>query len=495
MSRTQRVAAGAGVAIVIAALVYLGVSSDGGAYEVLFTRLRTEDAAEIVAVLRERGVPYRLADNGTSVLVPRESVYEVRLDLAAQGIPRGGVVGFEVFQDSPIGTTDFERMVRYRQALQGELVRTIRELREVQDARVHLTLPERSPFLREQRPATASVLLHLRAPLRESQILGIAHLVARSVENLDPENVTIIDSTGRVLHDGRHFAQAGTGMDVVTRLDLQRAYERELELSVQSMLEQVFGVGRAVARVRAQMNFDLLEEREELYAPVIRDRGVLRSQQRMEESFEGMPGPADAVGVAGVEANIPGYVGMDNLGRGERVEEISNYELNRTERVWVRMPGAVESLSVAVWIDGDLGPADLQRVEDTVVSALGLDLTRGDQVTVQAFSFERPEPVAAAVAVQPSEWWEGPWIWLALLAVGVLIVFFATRRRAAPAPAAPTVDIEVDEEIDPYAELTKEARREERLRRSRQEVIERMVREKPADVVGLLRAWMLEDER
>lgn len=494
MSRAQKMAAAAGLAVIVAALIFLGTRPDGAGYEVLFTRLRAEDAAEIVAVLRERGVPYRLTDNGTSVLVPRETVYEARLDLAAQGIPRGGVVGFEVFQDSPIGTTDFERMVRYRQALQGELVRTIRELREVQDARVHLTLPERSPFLREQRPATASVLLHLRAPLRESQIMGIAHLVARSVENLDPENITIVDSTGQVLNDGRRFAHAGGGMDVVTRLDLQRAYERELELSVQSMLEQVFGVGRAVARVRAQMNFDLLEEREELYAPVVRDRGVLRSQQRMEESFEGMPAPTDAVGVAGVEANIPGYVGMEGSGRGERMEEISNYELNRTERVWVRMPGAVESLSVAVWIDGDLGAAELQRVEDTVVSALGLDLARGDQVTVQALSFDRTEPVAAAVAVQPDQWWEGPWVWLALLAVGALVVFLAVRRRP-ESPAEPTVDIEVDDEVDPYSELAKEASREERLRRSRQEVIERMVREKPADVVGLLRTWMVEDER
>lgn len=489
--RTAVLVGGIGAGIAVALLVAL---SNHTSYAPLYTRLRPEDAGEIVAALRERGVPYRLTEGGTAIVVPEEAVYETRLDLAAEGIPRRGVVGFEIFRDSPIGTTDFERMVRYQQALQGELVRTIRELREVVDARVHLTLPERSPFLREERPATASVLLHLRAPLSPEEIRGIAHLVASSVENLHPDNVTILDATGRVLSDagGSRFG-TGLGSQVSARLELQRAFERELELSAQTMLEQVFGTGRAVVRVRAELNFDLLEERQELFEPVVRDRGVVRSQQRLEESFQGMPAPQQAAGIPGVEANIPGYVGVSAEGRGERIEEVANFELNRTERIRVFAPGAVEGLSVAVWVDGDLGPAERQRVEETVISALGLNLARGDRVTVESLSFERPEPVPVMATAAPAPWWQAPWPWLILLVVSLGVVFAVARRRPAQPQPGARIDLEVgdEEELEPRPLTT----REERERRSRQQAIETMVREKPEEVAGLLRTWMLEDER
>lgn len=491
LSRVQRIALVGGVLVLILFVVLFSTQLVPSGYAPLFTQLRPEDAGEIIAVLREQGVPYQVGERGTAILVPQDLVYETRLNLASQGIPRGGVVGFEIFHDSPIGTTDFERMVRYQQALQGELVRTIRELDEVVDARVHIVLPERSLFIRDQRPATASVLLHLRSPLRSEQVRGIAHLVARSVENLDPENVIIVDQRGKILSDfqGPDVAR-GSGLDIASRFQWQRAYERELEHSVQSMLEKVFGVDRVVVRVRATLNFDLLEERQELFEPVVGDRGILRSQQLSEESYQDLPRSPEAMGTPGVEANVPGYLAaLPTEGSGSRFEQIANYEINRTERVRVATPGAVEGLSVAVWLDAQLDQAQLQRVEETVASALGLDRSRGDTVVVEAFSFERSLPVTAPVAVAGTSWWEGPWVWALALTTVVLGVFLLRARRAALATREATVEMAVaEEEVRP-------THQEEQVRRSRQETIEKMAREKPEDVARLLRSWLTEDER
>ncbi len=294
MSVGRRVAVIAILGLVIIGLAYIGWRAANPPYATLFSRLSPEDAGEIVAVLRDNGVPYRLSDNGTTLMVPDDLVYETRLALAGQGLPRGGVVGFEVFLETALGATDFDRQVRYNMALQGELTRTIREINGVLDARVHIVMPERRLFARDERPATASVFLQLRPgfQLNANQVRGIAHLIARSVEGLEPENITIVDNWGQVLSDVLRPDSIGLvdGAGLATRLELQRAYERELELRAQTMLETVYGQGRAIVRVNAELNFDMEEERQDLFEPVVRNEGVVRSSQIFEEESRGAAG-------------------------------------------------------------------------------------------------------------------------------------------------------------------------------------------------------------
>ncbi len=491
MSKAQRWSIGALTLVVLAGLLIWGWRTANPSYAALFTRLSASDAGEIVAALRDAGVPYRLADNGTTVLVPEEQVYEARLNLAGQGLPRGGVVGFEIFLESALGATDFDRQVRYNMALQGELTRTIRELDEVVDARVHVVIPERRLFARDERRPTASVFLQLRpgATLTSSQIRGIAHLIARSVEGLDPENVTIVDNRGQVLSDGLRTASLLDGVDsagVAARLDLQRAYERELELRVQSMLEAVYGPGRAIVRVNASINFDRAEQREDIYEPVLRDTGVIRSSQIVEEQATGAQA---AGGVVGVDANVPGYVADAGQGGSfSRREEILNYELNRVERVRIQAPGGIERLSVAVWLDAQLSASEAQRVQDLVAAALGVDGSRGDTVIVEGMPFAATTAVAALAPAQAAEPEAGVPVW-ALVAAGVvlLLALWLTRRRqpartSAPAPAPPAIEVV---EAPPAPEPNERARLRDR--------VAGLVRDNPREAAQLVKVWLAED--
>ena len=489
LSKAQRWGIGLATFLVLSGLLFLGWRTANPPMAAVFTRLNASDAAEIVAVLRDAGVPYRLADNGTTVLVPEDQVYDVRLSLAGQGLPRGGVVGFEIFLESALGATDFDRQVRYNMALQGELTRTIRELDGVQDARVHVVIPERRLFARDERPPTASVFLQLRpgAQLTASQIRGIAHLIARSVEGLEPENVTIVDNRGQVLSDGLRPALADglDGASVAARLDLQRVYERELEHRVQSMLETVYGPGRAIVRVNAQINFDRAEEREDRYEPVFRDTGLVRSSQILEEQGTGA---VAAGGVVGVDANIPGYEAVNGQpGSYSRREEIVNYELNRIERVRVQAPGGVERLSVAVWIDGELSAAETRRVQELVAAALGVDPARGDTVIVDSMPFAAaalPVLAAEAAPVPVVPYWA---VAVAMAAAILAVVLLRARRRSAP--ARPAFDVTVGPEVPPAPAAPPEVQDRQRLR---ERVAER-VRENPREAAQLLKVWLAED--
>jgi len=296
-----------GAAVVVLALLIYGLilASSQPAYVPLFADLSPRAAGEVAQVLQEQAIPYQLADGGRTILVPENVVYQTRIQLAAQGIPSGGTLGYELLNQNSLGMTEYERRVRYVLALQGELARTIEALAPVREARVHIVQPQPSVFVSERRPATASVLVDLRPgqDLDRQQVRAIVNLVAASVEGLTTENVTLVDTRGRTLSD---MVRENT-LDAVamTHLELQRNYEMQLQASVQTMLEQVFGYGRAVVRVKTQMDFSSSEEVADEFLPV--QGGGIRSEQRVEERYEGegslMPG-----GVAGVEANVPGYV-------------------------------------------------------------------------------------------------------------------------------------------------------------------------------------------
>ncbi|MEW6048229.1 MAG: flagellar basal-body MS-ring/collar protein FliF, partial [Bacillota bacterium] len=259
MSRTARLATLGGAAALLVAIIVLGVQLGTPRYEPVFTGLQRDDLRAVVVALQDRRVDFRVDETQGAVYVPEGSVHEVRLGLAMEGLPKNSVVGFEILKETNLGLTDFERRLRYYWALQGELTRTIRSIQGVSDARVHIVIPERSLFISEQRPATASVLLSLQpgVSLSRAQVRGIVHLVANSVEGLDPANVTVVDTKGNVLSDLFAAEQgAGASNAAAERLQLKRTYERELERSLQATLEQVWGAGHVVVRVTADLTFD-----------------------------------------------------------------------------------------------------------------------------------------------------------------------------------------------------------------------------------------------
>ena len=498
MSRRSRWVTALAVVGGLSALVAMALSTGSSRYQPVFTGLRAEDLRAITVALQQRRIDFRVDEEAGAVYVPERVVRQVRFDLAMEGLPRNSVVGFEVLRENNLGLTDFERRARYLWALQGELTRTIRSIQGVSDARVHIVVPERSLFISEQRPATASVLLSLLpgVELSRRQVRGIVHLVANSVEGLRPENVTVVDSEGNVLSELlAEGEQAASGSTVAERLQLKRNYERELERSLQATLERIWGDGRVVARVNAELSFDSQEERHEIFSPVVNGRsGIIRSEQRTEESYVGSQ--AAPGGVPGVSSNIPGYVGQAVQNQGpvefQRLETVTNFEVNRVERRVVMAPGRIQRLSVAVWIDAELDPLEQQRTEQLVAAAMGLQPQRGDQVTVASMRFARaPAPLpteARLLAAETRPVVRGVVWWLLALALVLAAGWWVRRRmlqvrRLAAGARAP---------VEPPAALEAPSPAELERRRVREE-IEQLARERPEEFAQLLRSWLVEE--
>lgn len=494
------------VLVLLGFVVYAAVVLNQPKYVPLFTGLSAEDAGQITARLKEANIAYRLADGGASILVPQEQVYETRLSLATEGLPKGGVVGFEMLNETKLGTTDFERKLRYNWALQGELTRTIREMSEVEDARVHIVLPERSLFVAEDREPTASVLLKLRPGRRlgDGQIYGIANLIAGSVEGLKPENVTILDSSGNILSDILATAPSGGGVSgrgIMAQLQVKRETEKELQRELQTMLEPLFGFGKVVARVNAELNFDYKEQSSENYAPVNVDAGtgIIRSRQNRTESYQGTGGVG---GVPGVSGNIPDYQALEGGGSSQyqKSETTENYELNRVEEKLIVAPGQIKRLSVAVWVDGELSQQQLASVRQAVASAVGFNEQRGDQLFIDSMKFENKD-----LSEQPEEAVTPAfnWGWAALaaaivLGAGVVMMTRRAGRQESDARRGQALDVLIAEkqrELQPLANEPLEISPEEQERLNREKQVRQFADEKPEEFAGLLKSWLADDER
>lgn len=496
------------VAVLLGLLIYASYVVNRPKYVPLFTGLSPEDAGSITAKLKETSVPYRLADDGAAILVPQEQVYETRISLASQGLPKGGVVGFELFNESKLGATDFERKLRYNWALQGELTRTIREMSEVEDARVHIVMPERSLFVAEERVPTASVLLKLRPGMRlgDGQIYGIANLLAGSVEGLKPENVTVLDSSGNILSDILSTTSAAGGVSgrgIMAQLQVKRETEKGLQRELQTMLEALFGFGKVVARVNADLNFDYKEQSSENFTPVNADAGtgIIRSRQSRTESYQGSGG---AGGVPGVSGNIPGYQALDGSGSSqyEKADTTENYEVNRVEEKLIVAPGQIKRLSVAVWVDGELSQEQLSSVRQAVASAVGFSEQRGDQLFIDSMKFESQDLGAEPPAEAPAGGFN--WVWAAgvaalAVAAGVVVMSRRTRtNREAEERKGQALDVLIAEkqrEFQPLQAQALEISPEEQDRLNREKQVRQYADEKSEEFASLLKTWLTEDER
>lgn len=389
---------------------YFGFHGSNPNYAILFSNLDRDDAAQVVAKLKEMKVPYHLEGEGT-IEVPEAQVRELRLELAGGGLPRGGAVGFESFDKMKLGATEFEQRVLYRRALEGELGRTIGSVSAIQNARVHLVLPEKSVFVSKNEPSTASVVLKLRPgrALGQGEVNGIVHLVSSSVAGLSPDHIAVVTTDGTVLHKPRRAGEDGAGSDD-ERASQARALEATLEERARTMVEKVVGAGRVDVRVTADIDSSRVERVEDHYDP---KNTVLRSEEKStERAAGGAEGPV--TGVPGAESNIPtgsdpGGDGADaGAARGLPIREshTRNFEVDHVTEKRVVSGGVLRRLTVAVVVDGSPvvvgGPPrskeEVDKIASLVRSAVGYDEKRGDAVTVEAVPFLGSEPAAAPEA-------------------------------------------------------------------------------------------------
>jgi flagellar M-ring protein FliF len=381
-------------------------------YQILFSSLSSEDAGHIVEKLREKRIAYKLSGGGSTVLVPAENVYELRLSLANEGLPAGGHVGFEIFDQTNFSTTEFVQRLNYQRALQGELVRTISEFREVEHARVLLVMPKDSLFVEDSKPPSASVFLKLRSPLSSEKIGGIVHLVANAVEGLSSDQVTVVDAAGRVLFKGANQGDQ-TALFASNKLEYQREVETQIAQRVESMLERIVGNGKAIVRVSADVDFDQIDFSEEKFDP---DSSVVRSMQRRTESSARNRTDESTVRLENTaEGTLPVQGGEKGRASSRKEDEVINYEINRTSRRVIKPSGNMKRVSVAAVVDGTYETItaedgtetkkyiprtkqELEEFEKIVKRAMGFDADRADQVYVSSLplsmtdgpSFEEP---------------------------------------------------------------------------------------------------------
>ncbi|NPU84718.1 MAG: flagellar M-ring protein FliF [Syntrophaceae bacterium] len=417
----------------IALIVGLVLWSNQVDYGVLYAGLSSEDAGAVVKRLQEKKIPYKISPSGDTVSAPADRVPELRMELASAGLPRGGHVGYEIFDQKSLGATEFEQQLNYRRALQGELSRTIDSLDEIQQSRVHIAIPKESLFIDQQKKPTASVTLKLKSgrSLRQNQVDGVAYLVASSIEGMSPDDVLVVDSKGNIL--SRPPGDTRMAKMSTSQVEYQRNMEKDLAGQVQSMLENVVGKGKAVVRVSADLDFRVTEKTEETYDP---ESAVVRSTQKQTERNATGGGAGSAA--AAPAGTAPAGSGSER----EKTDETVNYEINRVVNKTLLPAGEIRKLSVAVVVDGvytknDKGEEtfqerpkkEIEQLEDLVRKSAGLNATRGDQVAVTSMPFNRAEAEGGTSA----RWQDGltpflPFVrYIVILAAVALVILFIFR--------------------------------------------------------------------
>jgi len=456
--------------------------------KVLYSNLDPKDAQMIIERLEEQNISYKLQEEGSAILVPEGQEFKLRLELAAEGIPMMGAVGYEIFDRTNIGMTDFMQKVNYKRSVEGELARTIRSMEAVQDARVFIVIPEPRLFTEDKVDATASVKLTLRRnrELNKENIKALANLIAFSVEGLKPENVNIIDSYG-------NFLSEELSMDPLIALsagqiEQERNIESYLQREVESQLNKLVGPDNAMVRVNVDMDFKKIQERQEQYNP---EAQVVRSEQRIEDQS----GLQDTIGTP-----------------GSKSETITNYEIDKVVREITDDYGKIARISVSVSVTGEYEereneqgnkvevyvprqPEELQKIEDLVKATIGFNSQRGDEVRVVDFPFDRTvvlEQEKLRKEQERSEFIRNIIRWILMVFAGLIFVvilrsvFKSLDLLLPKTKPKPAIDIEaeaIEEEISAEAQ-----RREQML-----DTVAKFTREKPVNVASLINTWLMEE--
>lgn len=443
MSATQKIGVLAAIALAIALLVGGLLWAREPSYGVVFASLSEKDGGQIVAALEQQNIPYRISEGGSAILVPAGMVHDVRLRLASQGLPKGGLVGFEVMETQKLGISQFAEQINYQRALEGELARSIQSLAAVKGARVHLAIPKQTAFLRDDQKPTASVLvsLHPGRTLDAAQVAGIVHLVSSSVPQLNPAQVSVIDQNGNLISaagDAAHNA----GLDAA-QISYVRDIEQEYRRRVETILAPLVGAGNVRAQVTADIDFSQVDQVAETYKPNPSPETAIRSQQTAES---GSPAGGAAMGVPGALTNQPpvpatapitappvsgsgpaagGSTATQSFSRNATV----NYELDKTIRHTRGAPGVVRRLAVAVVLNhkqdaakgksSPLSEAEIRQATALAQEAVGFSKERGDTLNVANVSFAPNE----REVVPETPLWKDPWLVTALQEAARWLVF------------------------------------------------------------------------
>jgi flagellar M-ring protein FliF len=521
-------------------------------FKPLFTGLAPEDAAAVVQKLKESGVDYRLSENGTVVLTPAASVSETRLVLAGAGLPKTGRIGFELFDKTNFGITDFTEHVNFRRALEGELARSVLSLAEVQDARVHITFPKDSVFVESRQEGKASIIVRLQPgrQLTASNVTAIAHLVSSAVEGLAPGAVAILDSRGTLLSRPQRSNAVGDASGPL--LDYKQELERDLSAKINQTLEAVLGAGKYRVGVNVECDYSTTEESEEVIDP---SKSAIVTAQKTEETPSGT---APGAGIPGTASNLPRAAAPAIMRTSTPVRRTENvtYQSSRTVRL-VKVPrGTINRVSVAVLLDYQArwegsgkdarrtlappSPERLKTIRDLVSGVAGISSERGDQLIVDTLAFDSTlneqmpdqQALPAAPAQQPDKFSPGELgkmiqvpLAVGLVLVVLLVLMLRRKPRKGSQPAA-TVEPGVKQIAGGAAQAESAAAQVERgltaklheqeatrlqleedtlnalklpsVTTKRSEVLTKHLREQsnkdPKAAAHLLRTWMMEDE-
>ncbi len=439
----------------LAAIIFYGSQSE---YSVLFSDLKPADAQTIVEKLKAANVPYSLSNNGTTVQIPTERISEMRLQIASAGILSGGHVGFDLFDKTNFGATDFAQQVNFRRALEGELSKTLEGMDELEAVRVHITPKKESVFTEKEEGSKASVMIRVRQgkELSNERTEAIVSLIASSVEGLDPSSVSVMDTRGRLLTAGRGktgaLNEAGT---FDAQLDAKRKYETETAARVISLLEPVAGDGHVRADVSADVDFSQVEQTEEKYNP---QSQVVRSLQSVKEARTSTSGnPATPVGARSNDPTTqPNAASQQNqqTGNDQRDSTTTNYEIDKTTKRTVGGGGRLNRLTVSVVVDhklvNDVQVArtadELKQIQDLVAAAVGVNETRGDSVVVQTMPFDKSQMELGANAPtwleKNKQLMNSAVKYGALVLVALLLLFFVMRpaKKALQMAIAPPIE-------------------------------------------------------
>lgn len=423
---------------IVAAMTFIFMWAGESNYVPLNPGMTGEDTANVMRLLRDKKIPFKLDSTGKNVSVPPDRIHELRLELASQGLPQSGVVGYEVFDKNVLGQTSFVQRLNQKRALEGELMRSVNTIRGVRRSRIHLALPQKSAFVEDQKRPSASVVLDLDpgTVLNDRQVYGIGNLVARGVEGMETSDVVIVDANGKILSKNASdpIAQA-----TATQLDFKQKLESEYEKRIESILARVVGDGRVVARVSTDVDFSQVSETQTILDA---DSLATLSTDKHNDSANGTR--PTAVGPAGATSNTPG---APAAGTGEikhdttRTREIVNYDVPKTVRRTTKQVGAVKKLSIAVLVDGKTikttdkdgvvqskveawPPDELKKFEELIAGTVGIDRKRGDVLEIKNMEFTRIDFDEAQKAVGDRERRQYIQYMILYTVVGITIILF-----------------------------------------------------------------------
>ncbi|MFO7877109.1 MAG: flagellar basal-body MS-ring/collar protein FliF [Desulfovermiculus sp.] len=475
----------------LAAFAYLILQVRVADYQLLYADLTQKEASSVMTWLEDNNIPYELRDEGQAIYVPADQVYKLRLDLAGEGLPKGQGVGFEVFDKQRFGVTKFTQQVNYQRALQGELARSVASLSAVKSARVHLVIPEKRVLQEMQEEPKASVVVNMDGGglLSQSQVSGVVHLVAGSVQGLEPDQVTLVTGKGRVLH-GEETENEGSSLSP-QKMEYRQQVESTLEDRAGALLTKVFGDQNAMVRVTADIDFTEKDTTEEIFDP---DSLVPRSEKSTDKSR----GLQTAGGIPGADSNLD----MEEEGEGnaqpsQEASETVNYEINRTVNRITSGMGDIQRLSVAVLLseqflsaqDGGGGAQELtQSVQRLVSSALGLRQERGDQIEVVSM------PISVAEAEEMGVTEESPTSYIplikyAVIGLGFILIYFFLVR-----PIIKTLRGEQSEPYKTVEELESEYNYEleERRKQDPTEQLKKEIARSEVTPAQIVKTWLKE---